>query len=399
MNRKQFIILLVLVVVIGGIGLSLYNKKSSSYESGEQSGQKLLGDFNVNDVAQIVIKEGEKELNLARTDKGWTVKERGGYPANFEQISEFVRKAQDLKVVQTLPVGPSQLGRLELAEPGKPKSGTLVQFKGDNGQVMKSFQLGVKHMKEGQGGEDQFGGGGSFPDGRYVLTDSKSGYVAVINDALTQASPDVASWLLKDFFKVEKPSSISVTFPEATNSWTVSRKSETDAWALSDPKAGEDVDTNKISGVASSLSFPSFQDVAVDAKPDVTGLDKPTVLKIETLDKFTYTINVGNKTADDNHYATITVAADFPKQREEVKDEKKEDKDKADKEFAKKKEELEEKLANEKKLEGWTFLVPKWTFESILKKRSELMVDKKDEKEAKADDAAAPLDPAIGDLP
>ena len=51
MNRKQLIILLVLVGVLGGAGIMLRNKQKSSWEGANPSaGKKLLGDFPMNDV-------------------------------------------------------------------------------------------------------------------------------------------------------------------------------------------------------------------------------------------------------------------------------------------------------------------------------------------------------------
>ena len=69
MNRKQFIILLVLVVVVGGAGLLVRQRGQTSWQSGGQAiGQKLLPNLAVNDIAQINIKSATGELNLAKRD-------------------------------------------------------------------------------------------------------------------------------------------------------------------------------------------------------------------------------------------------------------------------------------------------------------------------------------------
>src|SRR5262245_39421095 len=83
MNRKQLVILLVLVVVLGGAALLIRNKEAASSQSGHATiGQKLLGNFAVNDVAHIVLKQGTNELNLAKKEELWRVRERNDYPAN-----------------------------------------------------------------------------------------------------------------------------------------------------------------------------------------------------------------------------------------------------------------------------------------------------------------------------
>ncbi len=51
-------------------------------------------------------------------------------------------------------------------------------------------------------------------------------------------------------------------FPVATNSWKLTRASETNDWQLADAKPGEKLDSSKISSVTSPFSSPSFNDVA-----------------------------------------------------------------------------------------------------------------------------------------
>src|SRR3954468_6230040 len=102
MNRKQLITLIVLAAVIGGFGWYAYNKKQSSYERGSTSdeGQKLLkgvATARINDVAAVAIQQNTNHVTLTRTADGWAVKERGGYPANFSNISDLLKKLWELK--------------------------------------------------------------------------------------------------------------------------------------------------------------------------------------------------------------------------------------------------------------------------------------------------------------
>ena len=122
----------------------------------------------------------------------------------------------------------------------------------------------------------------------------------------------------------------------------------------------------------------------LNASPEQTGLDKPTVVALETFDDFKYTVNVGAKT-NDNHALTVAVTATWPKERTPGKDEKPEDKEKLDKEFKDRQKKLGEKLAAEKKFEKWTYLVSGWTVDSLLKERAQLLVEKKEEKKEVAD--------------
>lgn len=377
MNKKQFLILVVLVVVLGAWGLSRWRSQSAAFSGGGGvAGQKLLGEFDVNAVAQLAIKHGTNELLLAKKDDTWRVAQRNDYPANFGEISAFLLKLKGLKIVQTEQVGPSLLPRLELAASGT-NVPTVVEFRDATGKALKTLTLGktVMDNSSASAGMDEFGGGGGYPKGRYVQVSGMTDSAAVISDALTDVSPDAGHWLSKNFFKVEKPKTIAVTFPEATNSWTLTRETEAGEWKLVDAKADEKLDSGKSAGVTSPFSSPTLNDVALGLSPEQSGLDKPTVVKISTFDGFDYTVNVGAKT-NENFLLTVAVAGNFPKERPAVADEKPEDKTKADKEFADKLKAQQEKLTTEAAYGKWTFQVAAWTVEPLLKKRSELLEEK-----------------------
>lgn len=380
MNLKQLGILIVAVVVIGGAAWFFHTKQNDSWAGASADvGKKLLGDkFPINDVAQIDIKDGTNQLALVRKDDLWRVSERGDYPANFQQISEFLMKARDLKIVQSQEIGASQLPRMGLAQQGQgSNSPVAVAFEDQAGKPIRTMLLGKKHMRETKG-QSQFEGDGGFPDGRWVKTGAESQNVALISDPLDnmEAKPD--QWLNKDFFKVEKPKAIEVDFPVATNSWKLTRDTETADWKLSNAKTGEELDSSKVSGVSSSFASPSFNDVIQGTKAEETGTNKATVVKIETFDGFDYTIDAGAKTNDD-YLVTLMVAAQFPKQRVAGKDEKPEDKVKLDKEFADSQQKLADKLKQEEAYEHWTYLVPSWVVDPVLKNRGELLAEKKEE--------------------
>ena len=55
-----------------------------------------------------------------------------------------------------------------------------------------------------------------------------------------------------------------------------------------------------------------------------------------------------------------------------------------DKDFADAQTKLADKLAADAKVAKWTFLVSKWTLDSVLKSRADLMVEKKEEPKPEA---------------
>jgi hypothetical protein len=395
MNRNQFTLLIFLLVVLGIAGLMIYNKQNDVAKSGDPAiGRKLLGDLPVNDVAHISLKQGTNELNLVKKDNLWRVHERNDYPANYSEISEFLLKARDLKIVQTEHVGPSQLPRLELVPGQGTNAALVVDLKDQKDKTIQSLILGKKHMQKSNQPSPfgDMGGDAGFPDGRYVKVSANSDTVALISDALSNIEPKPEQWLNKDFFRVEKVRSIAVAGPALTNSWKIVRDTENAEWKLADAKPGEQLDTSKSSSAANALGTPSFTDVKTDSKPDQTGLDKPTTVTLDTFEDFAYTVNVGSKT-NDAYPMTVAISAKIPSERTPGKDEKPDEKTRLDKEFKEKQKKLEDKLAQEKACEKWVYLVSSWTLEPLLKDRAQLLVEKKEEPkkdESKKDDKGVP---------
>lgn len=387
MNRKQLNLLVGLVFVVGGLGLLLYNKQASSWKATDSiAGGKLLPNLPINDITQITITQGTTNLNMVKKDDLWRVQDRWDYPADFSDIGKLIRDLWEIETVQSVTVGPSQLGRLELLPPDQgSNSGTRVDFKGKEGKSVGTLLLGKKYVRESENSSPM--GGGSYPVGRYVMVEdagnAEAPAVWIISDALTQVEPKPDSWLNKDFFKVEKVRSVSVTSTNATNSWKIYRETESGDLALADILEGEEFDKSKASSVGYLLSSPSFNDVV---SPEVdsaeTGMDTPHLAKVETFDDFVYTLKVGSKTDDDNYHLTVSVEANIAKERTPGEDEKPEDKERLDTEFSENRKKLEEKLEKEQAVQNWTYLVSKWTIDTLLKERAEFMADKAEEEES-----------------
>ena len=221
MKGKQLLLLLLLV---GGLGYAGWLSFQGSRESWSQTGSPGVGKkvvtFPINDVAHVQIKDATSEVNLIKGDD-WTVKERADYAANFEQVSELLRKLWDLKTVQDVPAGPSQHPRLELVQPGQGDSaGTLVELKDKEGKSLASLVLGKKHMRKSESEDDP-----GFAAGRYVMPLGDKARVSLVSETLDQYLPKPENWLRKDFIKVENPKAITLNGAADTMRWSAMPRS------------------------------------------------------------------------------------------------------------------------------------------------------------------------------
>lgn len=333
MNGKQFIALVILFALVGAAGWIIYQRGNTSWQTaGQTIGDKLLPNLPINDVAQIDIQSGTNQLTLARWYGIWTVRERNNYPANFSQISDLVKKLADLKAVQNVDAAPSDLPRFNLTPPGAgADSGTLLELKDHNGKTVGSLLLGKEHMNQPANGQ-------GWPDGRYVIANSNNADVAVVSETFDNVAPKPADWLDKTFFKISNPKSIAVEFPVKTHSWKVTRASETNDWQLADARPGEKLDSSKVDDITSSFDSPTFNDVI----PGRTFLATAATVSIETFGGTNYTAKIW-PSRDDNDSMVLTL--DVPKA----------------------------KAAVDSLYDHWTYEIPSYTFESLLKPRTNLL--------------------------
>jgi Domain of unknown function (DUF4340) len=376
MKGKQLTLVLVLLVLLGGIALFLNHRKSATWSDSATTttGGKVL-DFPLNDVTQVTIKEAGTELNLIKKDDIWKVKERADYPADFDKVSALIRKLWELKPVQDVKIGPSQLARLQLTEPAQgANNGTLLDLKGAGDKRIAALLLGKKQMRD-QGQPAAEGGG--FAVGRYVMGQDGSNRVYLVSDTFEEIQMKPEQWLSRDFIKVDNAKSIAVAGTSPAMHWKLIRDAAASPWKLADARPGEEVDNAKASGVASIFSYGSFADVlAPDAAATETGLDKPATVHIETFDNFVYELKIG-KLMGENYPVLVSVTGKPPTERTPAADEKPEDKARLDQEFQTRQKQLADKLANEQKLQARPYLVVKSTIDQMLKDRASLVAEKK----------------------
>ena len=374
MKGKQLAILFLVVAVLGSLWYLAGGLRTGTWSETGNGGGKVV-EFPLNDVAQIVIASPAGDLHLVKKADEWTVQERAGYPADFEAISTLLRNLNDLKRVQVVKVGPSQLPRLELVEPGKgDKAGTLVQLLGADGKQITAVLLGKKYLRKGEGGRSDFGGmggEGGMPAGRYVKRVGGE-TVSLVSQTFDDANPKPERWISKDFVKIDGPKTITATGSAEAQRWSITRDSANDAWKLADAKSDETIDTSKVSAFNGSLPSLSFTDVLA---PDAKIADPATTVNIATFDGFQYELKIGPAQGE-SYPVLVKVNADLVKERSPGKDEKPEDKKRLDDEFAAKQKQFEDKLAKEKALEGRPYLVAKSAVAPLTKDRGALLAAK-----------------------
>jgi hypothetical protein len=349
-NSRIAAVLVVLLVLLGG-GALLIQQQSKTTAPGGSLGQPLLPGLKIAEVASVAIRPPAGGLTIERKGERWTIAERDGFPADYDKVRDFVLKASALKIGQSDTVGEKDRARLQLDA-----GGTRVEFRGQDGKPLAALVAGRKYFKSEPDNPEK-----AIGDGRWIALAGDDTHVYLVSDPLVQASTKSADWISRAGFAAEKVKAMEVRYPDGSG-YKVERSGDNADWKF--PGSAEKLDASKANAATYSLSLIEIADVAPkDAKPEDTGLDKPTVVTASTFEGLTYTVKVG-RLAGDNYYATVAIAGE---PRPEGKDAE---------ERAKK---LAERLPRERDLGRHTLLIPKAKLEDTLKKRADL-VEKKEEK-------------------
>ena len=352
MNARIAAILVVLLVVLGG-GALLIQQRSVPSAPGASLGQPLLPGLKASDVAAFAIKTPKDSLTVERKGDRWGIAERDGFPADFGKVRDFVINATGLKIGQVDEAGEKDRARLQLDA-----SGTRIEFRGADGKPLAALTAGKKYFKTEPDNPEK-----AIGDGRYVALTGDDKRVYLISDPLAQASTKTAEWIDHKGFAAEKVKTLEVRYPEGAGNYKIERSGDNADWKFTG--SSDKVDAPKANSASYSLSLIEIADVAPkDAKPEDTGLDKPTLVTASTFDGLTYTLSIG-KLAGENYYATVAIDGE-PKPEGKDADER-----------AKK---LAERLPREKNLARYVLLIPKSKLEDTLKKRADLVPAKEEKK-------------------
>jgi hypothetical protein len=223
------------------------------------AGDKILANLRPEAIEKISISNGEESVTLQLSDGEWTVAGRGGYPADGARVLSLVRRAWDLKPVQTIEAGPSHFAKLRLAPPDAEPGTTATEiafFDADN-KSLGGLRLGKRQTREGTAGAP------GTTVGRYVIESGSEGPVALVSEIFDDAAPSPAMWLDRRFPAFTDLQSIQFKGSSEERQWTLER-GEDGSWTID----GEAADSGKVYSALSTWNQPHFQDILAPDSPE-----------------------------------------------------------------------------------------------------------------------------------
>ena len=282
-------------------------------------------------------------------------------PLILPKFGDLLIQIADTKILRPMKVGESQLGRLELQVPGEgDKSGTFTDFFAEGGD--SAGKVASRQAIDEEIRSFKFWWG-EFPDGRYIMVGGDMQRISQVSETFSAVTTEPKQWLDKTFFKVEKLQSVSVTHPDVTNNWSVSRESDSGDMVLAGLAEGEEMDSSRTYSLKNVLSSPSFNDIVWEIGQEALGMDQAIKAELKTFDGFAYTVELGSPNEDEEYPVRVGITAEIAETRVAPEEESDEDKERLDKEHAEQVAKLKEKMEAESGLAGKVFGYPSgpWT--------------------------------------
>jgi hypothetical protein len=91
----------------------------------------------------ITIQTKDAAYHIVRSERGWTLRDRGDYPVQREKLGQFTSGLATLAYLRPMTRDPNKLDRLGLGDPAKGGEGVLVQVQNDQGALLANLVLGL----------------------------------------------------------------------------------------------------------------------------------------------------------------------------------------------------------------------------------------------------------------
>jgi hypothetical protein len=345
MSHKKLAILAVvaMAMVFWAIALSHQSKRAPSTLP-----DRLLQGLDPADIYSVEIGIGDDTIRLTRQEKLFVVSNKENYPAAVKQINELLTQCLDLKPSELISQSASNHEDLEVTEE---KAQHVIRFLDPEDKLITGLIIG----KTREGG-----------NGQYVRqVDKDDVYLAT---SVPYFKTNATDYLDQALLSVEEADiqSISLTSPKGTCE-LVKQEGDKQYKYVNMPD-GKQLASTVVTSLFGALSSLQFDDVSRQAPPDVT-FDSGLVCKLNSQE--VYAFKLGQK--DEDTY--LTCQGDYLGEKSIQLNTSQKDS----------KEELQKKeavlLAQEKvqkfnlKNKGWTYKIPKWKADTLLKTPEDLLED------------------------
>jgi hypothetical protein len=147
MNNKQLLSLAIVAGVLVALTGLLYLRPESG--KGEfQPGTPLIQGLDPAKISSIDIVRGDKKLVIERSEDGFVLPDKDGYPASMEKINSFLIDVLDIRCAEVMTESPDKHGTFGVTEGDE--DAVVISFRNSDGARLVGFIRG-KSPEDGTG--------------------------------------------------------------------------------------------------------------------------------------------------------------------------------------------------------------------------------------------------------
>ena len=187
-NRNIVLAALTVILVIAAIYISQQRAPQTSREK-----TALFPELaeRVNDVGELVVRDGQSALTVRRVSDNWSIAEADNYPALVDKVKQTVLAVSDLRVIAEKTDNPDLYKRLGVEDPGSKGATSHLLTLAKNGDVLAELVVGKTRRSKSAAGAP----------GLYVrIPDQQQ---ALLVDGRLSVSADIIDWIKRDIIDIE----------------------------------------------------------------------------------------------------------------------------------------------------------------------------------------------------
>jgi hypothetical protein len=196
--------------------------------------QLLLADYaaQLDKAAKLEITHGRglsgtRALHASRTDAGWTLDERWGYPANDELVNETLLALADLKAVEARTAQADWHRALGLVVPEDLGAAVRFRVTDAQGQILTALLLGKEQQSESEATQEVQNYGPELRQFYVRREDSAQSWLA---RGRLPRNPDMAAWIDPSLPRHDSDKLRQLRFGTGDNAFSMLRVG--DVWSL-----------------------------------------------------------------------------------------------------------------------------------------------------------------------
>ncbi len=301
MHKRALTILAVvaLAAVLAAVWLTDQRRAAPVAETGGLLAPNLSE--SVNAVTRVRLDDGAGGVTLERGESDWRVVERGGYPADLQQLRRKLLALSDARLLEKKTANPENYALLGVSDPGAAEEGS--ESDGDD----EAVRLTLDGLPEPL----------SIILGKRNFRGSPSTYVRRADEAQSwlaggdlEMAADPKEWLKRDLLDIASPRvrRVTLTHPDGTEFTIEKDTREAPDFELLDlPEGRELLSPSAGNSIAGALGNLRIDDVRPAAEVDIEGVT-PVVGVFETFDGLRIHTRAWER--DDKRHLTLSVQFD-----------------------------------------------------------------------------------------